>query len=74
VATFTTSSLTAGSHSITASYGGDASFNASASSVVTQVVAAAATVTDVPALGGLGLALLAFLLAAGGALAIRRLG
>jgi hypothetical protein len=73
VATFATSALAVGSHSITASYGGDASFNASASSVTTQVVAAAAANADVPALGGIGLTLLAFLLASCGALVLRRL-
>jgi hypothetical protein len=37
-ASFTTSTLTVGSHSITASYGGDASFAASVSGVLTQIV------------------------------------
>ena len=37
-ATFTTSTLAVGSHSITASYGGDANFNGSTSAVLTQVV------------------------------------
>jgi parallel beta-helix repeat protein len=76
VATLTTSSLTLGSHSITVSYSGDGSFNVSTSSVVTQVVnaAAAAATNDIPAIGGMGLALLALLLAVGGAFAIRRLG
>src|SRR5437016_14236730 len=37
-ATFTTSALAVGSHSITASYGGDASFNGSTSAVLTQTV------------------------------------
>src|SRR5207253_9585813 len=37
-ATLTTSSLAVGSHSITASYGGDANFNGSTSAVLTQVV------------------------------------
>jgi hypothetical protein len=41
VATFTTTSLTAASHSITAQYGGDANFAASTSAVLTQVVNAA---------------------------------
>jgi hypothetical protein len=40
VATLSTSTLTAGTHSITAAYGGDNNFNASTSSVVTAVVAA----------------------------------
>jgi hypothetical protein len=38
VATFTTSSLNAGSHSITASYSGDSTFAGSTSSTLTQVV------------------------------------
>ena len=38
VATFVTSSLTVGSHSITAVYGGNASYNTSTSGTVTQVV------------------------------------
>jgi uncharacterized repeat protein (TIGR03803 family) len=38
VATFTTSSLGAGLHSVTASYGGSGSFNASASATLTQNV------------------------------------
>jgi len=42
VATFTTSTLTIGSHSITAAYGGDANFTASTSAVLTQVVGASA--------------------------------
>ncbi len=37
-ATFTTASLTGGSHSITAQYGGDSNDNAATSSAVTQVV------------------------------------
>jgi hypothetical protein len=42
VATFTTSDLAAGSHTLTASYGGDSSFAASTSAEVTQTVNAAA--------------------------------
>jgi len=38
VATFTTSALTGGSHSITAVYNGDTDYNSSTSSIVTQVV------------------------------------
>lgn len=45
VATCTTSTLTTGSHSVTASYGGDASFSASASSVLTQVISKASSTT-----------------------------
>jgi len=37
-AMFTTSTLAAGSHSITASYGGDATFSGSTSSTLTQTV------------------------------------
>lgn len=44
-ATFTTSALVVGSHSVTASYGADASFAASTSSPVTQVVDQASTTT-----------------------------
>src|SRR2546425_5128357 len=47
-ATFTTSSLGAGSHSVTATYGGDGSFNASPpSSTLTQTVNKANTTTSV---------------------------
>ncbi|WP_316785213.1 Ig-like domain-containing protein, partial [Streptomyces sasae] len=45
VATFTTSSLSAGTHSLTAVYAGDGSFNGSTSSVDTQTVNAANTST-----------------------------
>ena len=46
IATCTTSTLTAGAaHSITASYGGDASFNSSASSVLSQTVNKASSTT-----------------------------
>jgi MYXO-CTERM domain-containing protein len=38
VATFSTSSLVTGSHSITATYGGDASFNGSTSAALTQFI------------------------------------
>jgi hypothetical protein len=51
-ATYTTSSLSAGSHSITAVYGSDANYAASTSSVLTQVVngpATAATTTTLTA-------------------------
>jgi hypothetical protein len=40
VAAFTTSTLTAGTHSITADYGGDSKFAASTSAVLTQVILA----------------------------------
>jgi len=46
-ATFTISALTAGSHSITAVYGGDANFNGSTSPALTQTVTKAATTTAV---------------------------
>jgi hypothetical protein len=44
-ATFTTSALAAGSHQITASYGGDANDSPSTSSAITQVVTTIPTVT-----------------------------
>jgi len=44
-ATFTTSSLSVGPHSITASYGGDASFNGSTSAILTQTVNSLPVVT-----------------------------
>jgi len=43
VATYTTSSLTTGSHSITATYSGDATFATSTSSVLTQTITAVAS-------------------------------
>src|SRR5439155_3438552 len=45
VATFTTSALIAGSHSITAVYGGDSTFATSTSSVLTQSVNKSDTTT-----------------------------
>jgi hypothetical protein len=47
VATFTTTALTAGSHSITAVYGGDLNFSGSTSSVLTQSVNKAASAITV---------------------------
>jgi hypothetical protein len=44
-ATFTTSSLSVGSHSITAVYGSDANYAASTSSMLTEVVTGSATAT-----------------------------
>jgi Big-like domain-containing protein/Kelch motif protein len=44
-ATFSTSTLTAGSHSITAAYGGGTNYNSSTSSVLTQTVNKANTTT-----------------------------
>ena len=46
-ATFSTSALTAGSHSITAVYGGDANYTGSTSSAVTQTVNQASSTTSV---------------------------
>ena len=46
-ATFTTSALTIGTHSITASYGGDTSYNSAVSAVLTQVVGKIATTTTI---------------------------
>jgi hypothetical protein len=45
IATFTTAALSAGSHSVTASYGGDGNFNASSAAAWTQTVNADATST-----------------------------
>jgi hypothetical protein len=50
VAMFSTSTLTAGSHSITADYGGDGTFNSSSSSAVTVVVTSAGFSLTVTAL------------------------
>jgi hypothetical protein len=49
VATFTTSTLTIGSHPVTASYGGDSGYNAATSAVLTQVVSRIPTVTTIVA-------------------------
>jgi Bacterial Ig-like domain (group 3)/FG-GAP-like repeat len=49
VATFTTSTLTIGSHPITASYGGDSGYNAATSAVLTEVVGKIPTVTTIVA-------------------------
>jgi hypothetical protein len=51
VATFTTSTLSIGSHSITASYGGDSSNSAATSAVLTEVVGKIPTVTTITASG-----------------------
>jgi Bacterial Ig-like domain (group 3)/FG-GAP-like repeat len=47
VATFSTSTLSVGTHNITASYGGDGNFTASTSPLVSQVVQKASTTTTV---------------------------
>jgi hypothetical protein len=47
IATFTTSSLTIGSHPITATYGGDSGYGAATSAVLTQVVGKIPTVTTI---------------------------
>ncbi len=47
LASFITSALTAGAHTITAGYGGDANFLASASSALTQTVNTATTATAI---------------------------
>ncbi len=47
VATFTTSGLAIGTHSITASYSGDSTYNADVSAVLTQVVGKIPTVTTI---------------------------
>jgi hypothetical protein len=46
-ATFTTSALAIGTHSITASYGGDSAYNAGVSAVLTQQVGKIPTVTTI---------------------------
>jgi hypothetical protein len=46
-ATYTTFSLTGGSHTITAQYGGDSNFQSSTSATLTQVVTQASTTTTV---------------------------
>ena len=46
-ATFTTSALAIGTHSITASYSGDSAYNAAVSAVLTQVVGKIPTVTTI---------------------------
>ena len=51
VATFTTSTLAAGRHSIKATYNGDASFKTSTSAVLTQTVNRALVVSGGPASG-----------------------
>jgi hypothetical protein len=50
VATYSTSTLSAGSHSITAGYGGDANFSGSTSAVLTQVVNTAVLLSTTTAL------------------------
>ena len=47
-ATFSTAGLSAGSHSITAVYGGNSTYDGSTSNAITQVVAAAPVVTSNP--------------------------
>jgi hypothetical protein len=47
VATFTTSTLTIGSHPITASYGGDSTYNSAISAVLTEVVGKIPTVITI---------------------------
>jgi hypothetical protein len=49
VATFSTSSLTIGSHPVIASYGGDSAYNAATSAVLTEVVGKIPTVTTIAA-------------------------
>jgi len=47
VATFTTSTLTIGSHPITASYGGDSGYSAATSAILTEVIGRIPTVTTI---------------------------
>jgi hypothetical protein len=67
VATFSTSALSVGDHNVTAVYSGDPSFAPSTSAVVVQRV-----VQDLPALDPRNLVALALILAAAGALFLRR--
>ncbi|MFI5165653.1 MAG: beta strand repeat-containing protein [Thermoanaerobaculales bacterium] len=66
-ATFTTPSLTIGTHSITATYSGDAGFSTSTSEVLVETVA-----PPIPLLGTIGLGALALLFAIAGILVMRR--
>jgi hypothetical protein len=50
MATYSTSTLSVGSHSITAVYGGDTNFAGSTSSTLTQTVNAAPAVPEFPSL------------------------
>jgi hypothetical protein len=78
VATLTTSALAQGTHTITATYGGDVNNAASTSPAVQQVVNAvvipppAGTVQPIPTLGDLALLLLGALVATTGMAGIRR--
>ena len=56
IATYTTSALAEGAHSITASYGGSSSYNTSVSPVLTQSIAGTFTVTSTASSGGGSLA------------------
>jgi hypothetical protein len=73
LASFSVSSLTTGSHAITAVYSGAPNFQTSTSAPLTQVVAAAPAPAAVPTLGEMGQFLLAALLA-GWAVRSRRYG
>src|SRR4029077_7576860 len=71
VATFSTSSLTLGSHPITAQYSGDSVFNSSASLVVTQTVSLNPTSTTLisslnPSIGGQSVQFSAIVSSSGG--------
>ena len=78
MATLTTSALAQGTHTITATYGGDVNNAASTSPAVQQVVNAvgipppAGTVQPIPALGELALLLLGAIVATAGMAGIRR--
>jgi len=69
VATFSTSSLGVGAHSITATYNGDANFATSTSAPVVQNVS---TPVAIPTLDPRALLMLAIALAGGGAMLLRR--
>ena len=71
IASFSTASLGAGSHSITASYGGNTSFAASTSTALTQSVTAATSTTTLtasvnPSAAGQSVTFTAFVTSAGG--------
>jgi hypothetical protein len=69
VATFSTSGLGVGAHSITATYNGDANFGGSTSAAVVQNVSSS---VPVPTLDSRALLMLAIVLAIGGAVSLRR--
>jgi Big-like domain-containing protein len=71
-ATFTTSALTVGPHTITVDYGGDGTYAGSTSPPVTQVVTGGASSAAIPSLDARGLIALAIALALLGGLLSRK--